>query len=174
MDQFDLAQPVIIKSFGTSSDTANNGTPNTTDSLFSYVKKLVVDTGAILAQLVASLVTNGVNFKQISYAASGDNLAISGIVRGDVVPLVFAGAGDSVEINCELYNGIILTVVGSATVTVKGTPVTGGTVYACSEGATAMTKAVATGENVSFKGIPQFVKINVDAACTVYAQPVIA
>jgi len=52
MDQFDLAQPVIIKSFGTSSDTANNGTPNTTDSLFSYVKKLVVDIGAILSSLV--------------------------------------------------------------------------------------------------------------------------
>lgn len=101
-----------------------------------------------------------------------DSIDVAKMSKGSVTPLTFAGAGDSAEINCAGFNSICLQVIGSATVIVKGTMITGGTAYACQDGATAMSAAITTGGCVFFRGIPDYIKINASAACSVNAQPI--
>lgn len=138
---------------------------NYPDSFYIYdgVKESLKDTSDVNGNLNVTLNT--------SLNKDIDSIDVAKQTKGPVTTLTFAGSGDSAEINCVGYKSVILQVVGSATVYIKGTMSLGGTKYNCYNGATQMSQAVTTGACVHFTGIPDYISVNANAACTVYVQP---
>lgn len=139
------------------------------DVIDDNVENLFGDSSKTMAKMVEQGTKTALN--EVSLSKDFDSIDVAKKSKGSVTTLTFAVSGDSAEINCAGFNSILLQVVGSVTVSVKGSMISGGTVYACQNGATAMSQAITTGGCVFYTGIPDYIKINSNGAATVYVQP---
>lgn len=96
-----------------------------------------------------------------------DSIDVAKISKGGVITALDSTSGDSNTLNCDGFNSILLYVDGSATVKVLGSLTNSGTFFDC-EG---MSKTVTTGGVYKFNGIPDYIKVNANATCTVKIQP---
>ena len=127
-----------------------------------------------LSNNIESIITNNVIDATLATSLSStlDSINVNKMDKGGVVTALSAASGDSSEVDCSGFNAVLVHVNGSATVYLKGCLTSGGSFFDCYEGATQMTTgSVTTGRTVLFKGIPDYIKVNASASCTVKVQP---